>query len=750
MAIELDEERGGFGGPGMLILEHRRVIGLFILAITAFMGYWAAQLRMATHFEDYFPANHPNTILYSKYKVPYGGAQTLLLMLRVRRGDIFNSKTLRKIQDITDEVNAIRGVAHNGVFSLYSNPILFVTAVPGGATVMQPVVPKTRQELDELRSNVDAHRDAVDRLLTSDNKAALIRANFKDEPDDGLLFIKVRKIIEKYSDANTEIFVTGQPIISGWGYNYLPWITAIFIASIVLIVLMLSLCLGYHSTWWAPMLTASFSAIWGLGFVSLLSYGFDPVMMVMPLFLIARDLSHGIQWQRRYYNELERLDDKLLACATTTELMLPPGLLSIGAEMAGLIFISFCGSPMLKQTGISAAIWLMSSLTMAFVFQPIFMSYLPRPLVGKRWWWRRTPDRAGFLLRVIDWPLRTPATAGAVCSGMLAAGQLLTIFGAESVLRAPVGDDGAGTPLYEANTEVNQDNAAVARSFPTDEGWIVLSTPEFPDPQSGIAPNVLRMVDDLEAYLLDRGNATAAVAFANNVIGNLDAVYYYGFPKSRSIPSGYENSRLGKDSTTDGRAADLWYSVLTKTAAEITERSYAFAPNVRSSCIRVRMPDHSYDRLNRLRQDIKTFEARRLITDPTLREVKMSYLGGMAGLYLAADDVLKKVDLINIIFALVIIYLCCVVTFRSLNAGALLVISTLMANLAAFVYLNARHIGLTIDTLPVISLGIGLGVDYGIYTAARIRDEVRNGASITDAVATTLRNTGGAVLITQT
>jgi predicted RND superfamily exporter protein len=68
--------------------------------------------------------------------------------------------------------------------------------------------------------------------------------------------------------------------------------------------------------------------------------------------------------------------------------------------------------------------------------------------------------------------------------------------------------------------------------------------------------------------------------------------------------------------------------------------------------------------------------------------------------------------------------------------------------LAAFVYLNARDIGLTIDTLPVISLGIGLGVDYGIYTAARIGDEVRRGASTTDAVATTLRNTGGAVLST--
>src|ERR1700730_4979143 len=68
-----------------------------------------------------------------------------------------------------------------------------------------------------------------------------------------------------------------------------------------------------------------------------------------------------------------------------------------------------------------------------------------------------------------------------------------------------------------------------------------------------------------------------------------------------------------------------------------------------------------------------------------------------------------------------------------------------MANFGAFVYMNARDIGLTIDTIPVISLGIGLGVDYGIYPVARIRDEVRRGAVVEDAVTTALKTTGAAV-----
>jgi predicted RND superfamily exporter protein len=126
----------------------------------------------------------------------------------------------------------------------------------------------------------------------------------------------------------------------------------------------------------------------------------------------------------------------------------------------------------------------------------------------------------------------------------------------------------------------------------------------------------------------------------------------------------------------------------------------------------------------------------------------VQYLGGEAGLFLAANDVLKQLDFMNITFVLLVIYVCCAFTFRSLTAGALFIISCVMANFGAFVYMNARGIGLTIDTIPVISLGIGLGVDYGIYTVARIRDEVGGGARIEDAITTALRTTGAAVFST--
>src|SRR6202011_2749490 len=99
-------------------------------------------------------------------------------------------------------------------------------------------------------------------------------------------------------------------------------------------------------------------------------------------------------------------------------------------------------------------------------------------------------------------------------------------------------------------------------------------------------------------------------------------------------------------------------------------------------------------------------------------------------------------------FVLLVIYVCCAFTFRSPVAGALFIVSCVMANFGAFIYMNARNIGLTIDTIPVISLGIGLGVDYGIYTVSRIRDEVIGGMEVDDAIVLALKTTGVAVFNT--
>jgi len=76
-----------------------------------------------------------------------------------------------------------------------------------------------------------------------------------------------------------------------------------------------------------------------------------------------------------------------------------------------------------------------------------------------------------------------------------------------------------------------------------------------------------------------------------------------------------------------------------------------------SSRIRLFLKDHTYDRLNHVRQELRDFVATEVTNNPLLNKVQVNFLRGDSGLYLAASDVPYRLDLINITFVLAVIYL---------------------------------------------------------------------------------------------
>src|SRR6266849_3922752 len=730
MSTDTRENSLGFGN---LILRFRKPIGLTLIAITIFMAYWAVHVPIATRFEDLFPAQHPNTLLYREFRNQYGGAQTMVVLLRVQQGDIFNAKTLLDIQQITREVDALSGVNHNELYSLASYRVVYARAEPGtllSAPYMYPDVPKTQNQINDLKNIVLAHREQLAGYYTRDGKGALVIASFNERRlDYKRLFDGVQDIILKHEDANTRIYASGAAMFSAWGYHYLPRIQLIFALSIALMLVILYLSLGRRTGWWAPIVTGLCSTIWGLGFVGLMRFNFDPVMLVIPFILTARDLSHGIQWHGRYYDELDRTDHKMHACAATADVMFAPGLLAVFANIAGIIFIAVSDIPVLKQIGFGGAVWLGASLAMVFVFQPILMSYLPKPQIHERAWLARSSG-ASRQSGSFGWLVRVPVTPGILRTALIVVGAVFIVIGVAASRRVPIGYQTAGTPIYRTNAKVNRDTAEISQFIPTNYAWVVLDTPTYPSPQSTVGLDTLRMNDDLAAYLISRRDTVAVVSFETLGTKPMNMLLHNGFPKYLGMP---DNNQL---------SANLWSFFFGSTAPGEANSFFAYSPAATNTCIRLLLPDHTYARLTRLRDDLDTFMRERVKTDPLLDKVKVRYIGGDAGLYLATDDVISRLNVVNLTLVLAAIFLCCAGMFRSLVAGVLFVLSCVMANFGAFVYMNARDIGLTADTIPIISLGVGLGIAYAIYTVARIRDEVMYGSALNDAVTTALRTTG--------
>jgi predicted RND superfamily exporter protein len=724
---------------GDFVIRYRAIVGAILLGISAILGYYCTQVTIATKFDDFFPTYHPNVQLYQEWH-KYGGAQTLSVMIQVKHGDIFNPVTLQKITDIQRDVDKLPGVDHNEVLSLASYRVSYAEAAPGSLTIkpfMFPAPPPTAQGIDDLRKIVLANHANISQLVSADIKSALVTASFNERGlDYKQLFDQVQQIVAKYQDANNTIYVAGEPIVRGYGYYYEPVVLILFLVAVGVMIFILWATGGQRSRWWAPIVTGALSAIWGLGFVGVMGYDFDPVMLVIPFILTARDMSHGIQWQGRYHDELDRLGDKFAACAATTDFMLPPGLLSILADISGIVFISFGGIPVLQHIALAGTVWLAGSLTMVFIFQPILMSYLPIPEVkhhrvqaaGQR-------SRLQGVYDFLEWFVHIPTRPGTLRKVLLWGSAVFLLYGLVSGLDCKIGYSTAGTPLYRPSSKVNTDIAEIGKKFPLEEGWIILTTPSYPDKQSVIGPDVLRMVDDLRDYLFKDPKVGQVVSFSSAVSEPFNQMFHYGYPKYLGVPDSIEMS------------GNLWFLYLNGSAPGELERYISNRSN-NDTCIRVLLRDHNYDTLDEIRARIAQFVDERVKPDPNLNHVEVHFLAGIAGLYLAANDVLRKLDFLNITFVLGVVWVFCLVSFRSFVAAFMFLFACVLANFGAFIYMNWRNVGLTIDTIPVISLGIGLGVDYGIYTVARIRDEVMGGMEVDDAIVLALKTTGVAVFNT--
>ena len=733
-------------GPiGVFVLRFRGPIGIVLLLFSAFMGYECTRVRIATDFDEFFPRTHPNVQLYEKWK-KYGGAQTLAMMVQVKHGDIFNFDTLQRVQSIQRDINKLPGVDHNQVLSLASYRVSYAEAAPGSLTIkpfMFPDVPATQDGLEELKRHVFSNRGRIAHLVSADYTCALVMASFNERGlDYRALFNDIQAIVKKYQNENNEIFVAGEPIIRGFGYYYEHLIDLLFLAAVATMIVILYLTLGQRTRWWAPIVTGALSAVWGLGFVGLMGYNFDPVMLVIPFILTARDMSHGIQWQGRFHDELDRLGDKYAACEATTDFMLPPGLLSILADVAGIIFISFGGIPVLQHIALAGSVWLAGSLTMVFIFQPIFVSYLPVPMIKEK---RRVGPEPGWLRTArafVEWLVHIPVTPGPARTGLLVFALCFLAAGIVASIRQDIGYKTPGTPLYRPHAKVNQDIVAIGKKFPLEEGWVILTTPTggmmgtaVAGGQSVLAPQVLRMVDDMRAFLLQDPRVAVVVSFSSTISYPLNQMFHSGHPKYLGDPDSMQLS------------GNLWFLYLNGSAPGELERFISDRSND-DTCIRILLRDHTYDTLNGLRDRISQFVDERVKNDHELQNVHVWYLAGLAGLYQAANDVLYQLDFLNITFVLGVVFLFCVISFRSFVAGCMFLFSCVLANFGAFIYMGIRGIGLTIDTIPVISLGIGLGVDYGIYTVSRIRDEVMGGMAVEDAIVLALKTTGLAVFST--
>jgi hypothetical protein len=176
---------------------------------------------------------------------------------------------------------------------------------------------------------------------------------------------------------------------------------------------------------------------------------------------------------------------------------------------------------------------------------------------------------------------------------------------------------------------------------------------------------------------------------------------------------------------------------------EPEERRDWFELDLRQATIRAFVSDHMGDTIRGLMRDIRSYALRQR---PQGVQVEMA--AGLIGIYEAVLDEISRSQISNIIFMFASVLLCTSLAYRSLGAGLLVFLPLIFGNIITFAVMALANVGLFIYTLPVSALGIGVGVDYSLYILSRLQIELPAAPGFREALLTTLRTSGRAVIFT--
>jgi hypothetical protein len=368
------------------LLRHRVAVSIVTAVLTIGLGMLAyTKTRVFTNFFDLYPPKHPYIQLYQQYRNMFGTANTVLVVVEVKNGTIFDDpKTVQKVERITlDLLHDVPGVNGEQVLSI-THPKVKTTLTAGSGIkvvpLMYPRVPETAEDLAFLRQKVYTTEGVHGLFVSEDDKATQVIAGFWEEYFDlPAMWAKLQEIKARESDENTNIYVTGPPILYAYFLEAVPKMIAALVASIIMIVLILWLEFRSWQGVVIPFFSGALSAVWGLGFAALCGITLDPLVLVIPLLISARAHSHSVQSMDRYHEEYFELKDRDRAIVKSYIEIFPPAMVAIAADSLATLTLLVARIPLIQNLAILCSFWIASIFVSVVTLHPIILSFTPPP-----------------------------------------------------------------------------------------------------------------------------------------------------------------------------------------------------------------------------------------------------------------------------------------------------------------------------------------------------------------------------------
>ena len=710
-----------------LIFGHRRIVVVLFIVLTLFMVWQASHLRIDAGFAKLLPLKHPYMKTYLEYREQFGGANRVVIAIRAPDGDIFTPKFFRVLQEVTDEVFFIPGVDRTRVMSLFTPNVRFTEVVEdgiSGGNVIPDDFEPTPEGLAKVRENV-LKSNYMGRLVANDFSAAIVAAELLEiTPNTGekLDYIDVASQLEairtKYSNHDVGIdfdyHIIGFAKVIGDIAAGASRVVLFFLVSFLLTAIFVYV---YSQSFRLTLIVVGCSliaVIWQLGLLTLLGFGIDPMSILVPFLVFAIGVSHGVQMVSAFGAEVYDGADSLTAAKTTFRRLLVPGGIALLSDTIGFITIMLIEIRMIQEMAITASLGVAVIILTDLILVPVLLSYTTLDEIYSLKLKRRHRHMDpvwNALARVAE-----PKAAAVIVVIAVA----LFAVGSWKATQIKIGDLHAGVPELRADSQYNIDTDVITSHFAI--GVDVITAIIESHPQACTEHDVMSVIDDFE-WNIRNVPGVQSVFGIGGVAKVINAGWNEGSLKWRELP---RNPSMMAQSVT-----------YVDTSTGLLNGDCSVMP------VYIYTVDHKAETIDRIVRAVKAFQA-----EHGSEDLKFRLATGNVGVMAATNEAVSAAQFPMLMWVFAAIILLCLITFRSIKATLSIVIPLTLVSILAYALMAILEIGLKVSTLPVVALGVGIGVDYGIYIFSRLRNIMARGLSLQEAYRKTLNITGNGVLFT--
>lgn len=778
-------------------------------AFTLYGGYYATQLKMDAGFEKQLPAGHEYIQTFQEYRDRLFGSNRIIVVLKERDGVIWNKDFFTTYKELTDALFYMPGVARHTLTSLWTPNSRYFEITEDGF-VADDVIPGTitTETLDsqcvsrlktaslatkcepalELIENNVIRGGFVGRLVANDFSAAMVRAELLDidvKTGQRLDYFDLADKLEndirgRFESDKYEIQIIGFAKLIGDIADGAGTVVQFFAIALLLTIMSVYAYARSAILTFLPLFCSLTSLVWQFGILNLLGYGLDPLAILVPFLVFAIGVSHGVQQINLITAEISAGKSSKEAARSSFRGLLIPGSMALVTDLVGFGTLVLIPIQMIQELAITASIGVALKILTNLVMLPVLASYF------------RVDE--GFVARITkarNARVKLMQRLGNIANPrvsivVLGVASVLFVIAVRESQDRHVGALHAGSPELRKEARYNQDSRAIADKFALGLNLltVIVETPR----EACINYAYMKYLNEFTWYLRNVDGVSLVLSLPS-ITAQSSAGFNEGNPKWQALPRnkyalvqsqspiGTSTGLLNEECTLltqlvfldDAKATtirgvtDAVKKFRTENPAPIADLNILTDPPMSDPGdldlgVRTDVIGNGVRSALSITYDVKEDEPEQLldavrarginVTSSEIVLVKIRLASGNMGVQAAVNEEIEVSELPMMLYVYLTIIFLVILTYRDWRATIACCVPLTLATFMGYWFMEVLEIGLTVATLPVMVLAVGLGVDYAFYIYNRIQFHLSTGLDVTQSFKQTLNETGMAVVFT--